>query len=288
MQGRAQHAARNARNTIELAERQVLALRLHAHLDLATWPLQLSFSRVYHGRHHSTNLTNSRRDQTRHEKRRRRAARTIAGKWCLKTRVARCTRLTHESCDYTCTYWATMVRFKNFECTINVGHVPLPEYTSPDDAADREGPIPTAIVYVQSEEGKAFSIRLKVLDDVGLYANSVDMYLSLDGATLKRIWNVEVHKHCFVRGFIYPNSEGRTMMREFLFSKLDVLEETRDPENNGDINSLGEITVSLRRYQRAGAVLPNPNNETKNPALPSIKSVPEKHLKGRDINQSVG
>jgi hypothetical protein len=32
-----------------------------------------------------------------------------------------------------------MVRFKNFECMINVGHVPLPEYTDPDDAGDREG-----------------------------------------------------------------------------------------------------------------------------------------------------
>jgi hypothetical protein len=50
------------------------------------------------------------------------------------------------------------------------------------------------------------------------------------------------------------------MMRELLFSKLDVLEETCDPENNGDVKSLGEIAVfeiscadtnALEQYYRA-------------------------------------
>jgi hypothetical protein len=213
---------------------------------------------------------------------------TVAGKWFLGTLRVSSIRLTDESCDCTCTYCAAMVRFKNFECTINVGHVPLPEYTDPDDAGDREGPVPTAIVYVQSEEGNAFSVRLKVHDGVGLYANSVDIQLSLDGATLKRIWNVEVNKHSIIRGYMYHDTEGRNVMRELLFSKLDVLEETCDPENNGDVKSLGEIAVFLRRYQRAGKVLPGINREIKNPDLPNIQSVPEKHLKGRDIAQSVG
>jgi hypothetical protein len=46
---------------------------------------------------------------------------------------------------------------------------------------------PTAIFYVQSEEGMAFSVHLNVHDGVGLYreASSVEAKLSLDGATLR-------------------------------------------------------------------------------------------------------
>jgi hypothetical protein len=181
-----------------------------------------------------------------------------------------------------------MVRFKNLECTINVGDDPLPEYTDPHDAGDREGAVPTAIVYVQSEEGKAFSVGLEVLDGVGIYpeANSVDIELSLDGAVLESIWNVRVHSHISVRDFEYDDTDGQYVRREFLFSKLDVLEETRDPEN-GDLKSLGEITVSLHRFKVTGT-RPRDPMKTKRQDLPSIKSVPEKHLKGQDITQSVG
>jgi hypothetical protein len=45
---------------------------------------------------------------------------------------------------------------------------PLSEYTDPNDADGREGPVPTAIFYVQSEEGIVFSVHLKVHDGVGL------------------------------------------------------------------------------------------------------------------------
>jgi hypothetical protein len=180
-----------------------------------------------------------------------------------------------------------MVLFKNFECTINVGGVPLPEYTDPHDAGDREGAVPTAIVYVQSEEEKAFSVRLEVLDGVGIYpeANGVKMGLSLDGAT-GLWWNVRVHEHISVEGYKYDDTDGQYVRREFLFSKLDVLDETRDPEN-GDLKSLGEITVSLHRYKVTGT-RPRDPIKRKRQDLPSIKSVPEKHLKGRDITQSVG
>jgi hypothetical protein len=180
-----------------------------------------------------------------------------------------------------------MVRFKNLECTINVGGDPLPEYTDPHDAGDREGAVPTAIVYVQSEEGKAFSVGLEVLDCVGIYpeANSVDIKLSLDGA--KGLWwNVRVHEHISVGGYEYDDTDGQYVRREFLFSKLDVLEETRDPEN-GDLKSLGEITVSFHRFKVTGRRPWDPI-KMKRQDLPSIKSVPGKHLKGRDITQSVG
>jgi hypothetical protein len=184
-------------------------------------------------------------------------------------------------------YRATMVRFKNFECTINVEGVPLPEHTDPNDAGDREGPVPTAIVYVQSEEGKAFSVRLGVLDGVGIYpeANSVNMELSLDGVT-GLWWNVGVHKHISARYFRYDDTDGQFVQRKFLFSKLDVLEETRDPEN-GDLKSLGEITVSLHRFNVTGRT-PWVPFKMENEDFPSIKSVPEKHLKGRDIGHSIG
>jgi hypothetical protein len=180
-----------------------------------------------------------------------------------------------------------MVRFKNFECTINVGGVPLPEHTDPDDAGDREGPVPTAIVYVQSEEGKAFSVRLEVLDGVGIYpeANSVNMELSLDGAT-GIWWNVIVHNHISVGGYTYRDTEDQCVRRGFLFSKLDILDETRDPEN-GDLKSLGEITVSLHRYNVTGR-RPRIPIKMENEDFLSIKSVPEKHLKGRDIAHSIG
>jgi hypothetical protein len=180
-----------------------------------------------------------------------------------------------------------MVLFKNFECTINVGDDPLPEYTDPHDAGDREGAVPTALVYVQSEEEKAFEVRLEVLDGVGIYpeANSVNMELSLDGAT-GLSWNVRVHRHISVGGYKYHDTEDQYVRRGFLFSKLDVLEETRDPEN-GDLESLGEITVSLHRFNVTGT-RPRDPIKTKRQDFPSIKSVPEKHLKGRDIGHSIG
>jgi hypothetical protein len=45
---------------------------------------------------------------------------------------------------------------------------PLSEYTDPNDADDREGPVPTAIVYVQSEEGNPISVHLEDHNGVGL------------------------------------------------------------------------------------------------------------------------
>jgi hypothetical protein len=188
----------------------------------------------------------------------------------------------------TYTYRATMVRFGNCECTLNVGDDSLPEYTNPDDAGDREGPVPTAIVYVQSEEGKAFSVRLKVHDGVGLYpeADSVKVKLSLDGATLKKGWLVRVNQHRIIQKHKYHDTEGRYVQRQFLFSKLDVLEETRGSEN-GDSKSLGEIAVSLHRWKIVGT-RPRDPSKRDNEALPSIKSVPEKDLKGRDIAHSIG
>jgi hypothetical protein len=180
-----------------------------------------------------------------------------------------------------------MVRFKNFECTINVGGRPLPEYTDPDDAGDREGPVPTAIVYVHSEEEKAFSIRLDILDDVGLFprANGVLIKLALDDTTLPGCWTARLHSHCIMDGYKYNDTKGQYVHGKFLFSKLDVLEETRDPENSGEVNSLGEITVSLYRFKVAAKkiILGKGTNEH----LSNIKSVTEKDLKGRDITQSV-
>jgi hypothetical protein len=183
-----------------------------------------------------------------------------------------------------------MVRFKNFECTINVEGHPLPEYTDPDDAGDREGPVPTAIVYVHSEEEKAFSICLDILDDVGLFprgkANRVLIKLALDDTTSPSYWRARPHSHCFVDGDYFYDTNGQYVKGQFLFSKLDVLEETRDPQNSGEVNSLGEITVSLYRFKVGKKKIKNREKGTNEP-LSNIKSVTEKDLKGRDITQSV-
>jgi hypothetical protein len=184
-----------------------------------------------------------------------------------------------------------MVRLGNCEGTINVGDDPLPEYTDPYDAIEKEGRIPTAIVYVQSEEGKEFSVRLKVHDGVGLCpkADCIMLRLSLDGATLKNGWHVRVNQHRIIqkRTCKYHDTENQYVQQKFLFSKLDVLEETRDPENIGDIKSLGEITVSLYRWKLTGRMPWDPSIMD-DKALPSIKSVPENLLKGRDISHSIG
>jgi hypothetical protein len=184
-----------------------------------------------------------------------------------------------------------MVRFKNFECTINVGGPshPLPEYTDPNDAGDREGPVPTAIVYVQSEEGKAFSIRLDVVDDVGLFvqgANRISIGLALDGTTLPKAWTVRPRDYITLDGCKYHDTRGQYVQGQFLFSKLDVLEESRGPEKSGDANSLGEITMNLYRWKKT-AEEPRSYQKRMDEHLLNIKSVTEKRLKGRDITQSV-
>jgi hypothetical protein len=64
--------------------------------------------------------------------------------------------------------------------------------------------------------------------------------LSLDGATLKKGWIVRANQHCIIQKQKYHDNRSQYVQRQFLFSKLDVLEETRNPEG-GDCMPLGEI-----------------------------------------------
>jgi hypothetical protein len=187
-----------------------------------------------------------------------------------------------------------MVRFAGFDCTLylrDTSESPydaLPEYKDPNDAGDPDGPVPTAIVYVPAEEGMAFAVGVRVYEcgcDLGPF-DCLRMKLSFDGETLKKRWHVGICDDRMIRKYKHYDTDGQYVKRKFVFSKLDVLEGTRDPEN-GDINSLGEITVSLYRWRITETKQRSPR-KTDVQALPGIKSVSEKHLKGRDIAHSIG
>jgi hypothetical protein len=173
---------------------------------------------------------------------------------------------------------------------IKVDGVALPEYTDPEDAGDTEGPVPTAIVYLQSEEGKPFSIKFSVLDDVGIFpeANAVCWHWVLDGNEIKtgRICDADGGSS-WVNGNKYRDSNGRWFDQEFLFSKLDVTEDDAGLKDSKDTSSLGEIEIRICRYQITG-----PSQARKSihgyKDAPGVKSLHEKQLKGRDITHSVG
>jgi hypothetical protein len=184
----------------------------------------------------------------------------------------------------------TMVRFKNFECMIKVDGVALPEYTDPEDAGDTEGPVPTAVVYIQSEEGKPFSIKFSVLDDVGIFpeANAVCWHAVLDGNKIKLGWICDADGGSIcVHGNKYRDSNGRWFDQDFLFSKLDVTEDDAGRKDSKDTSSLGEIEIGICRYKITGpSQAPKSMDVFKDAS--GVKSLHEKQLKGRDITHSVG
>jgi hypothetical protein len=183
-----------------------------------------------------------------------------------------------------------MVRFKNFECMIKVDGVALPEYTDPEDAGDTEGPVPTAVVYIQSEEGKPFSIKFSVLDDVGIFpeADAVCWCLELDGKEIKLGWICHADGGSNrVHGNKYRDSNGRWFDQDFLFSKLDVTEDDAGRKDSKDTSSLGEIEIRICRYKITGPSRAPKSKDVFKDAS-GVKSLHEKQLKGRDITHSVG
>jgi hypothetical protein len=183
-----------------------------------------------------------------------------------------------------------MVQLENFDCTINVDGVPLREYADPGDAGERAGPVPTAIVYIQSEEGKPFSIKFSVLDDVGIFpeADAVCWCLELDGNEIKPGWICHADGGSnYVNGNKYRDSNGRWLDQQFLFSKLDVTEDDAGRKDSKDTSSLGEIEIRICRYQITGPSQAPKSMDVYKDAS-GVKSLHEKQLKGRDITHSVG
>jgi hypothetical protein len=179
-----------------------------------------------------------------------------------------------------------MVQLENFDCTIDVDGVALREYTDPGDAGEREGRIPTAIVYIQSEEGKPFSIKFSALDDVP-EANAVSWSLDLDGNEIDGSWICDVQKGNNVHCNEYRDAYGRWLKQDFLFAKLDVMEDGPERNDNKDTSSLGEITIRVYRFQVIGPPS-SPNSDEYYEKAHTVKSVHEKQLKGRDIMHTVG
>jgi hypothetical protein len=184
-----------------------------------------------------------------------------------------------------------MVQFSNFLCTVNVEEVPLKEYTDPDDDAAILGDSPpTKIVYIQSEEGKPFSIGFRVIHSVGIVpaANSVAWNLELDGLPIQAGFLSYIGgMNSSLRCNRYKDDEGRWLQRDFLFSKLDVREDGPKPDLKEDTSSLGEITLRIRRYQALTAAS-RPSNGTEYNDFKKADSLHEKQLKGRDISHTIG
>jgi hypothetical protein len=183
-----------------------------------------------------------------------------------------------------------MVQLENFNCTINVDGVALREYTDPEDAGDTQGPVPTAIVYIECQEGKPFSINFSMLDDFGIFpeANAVCWYSVLDGNLIKPGWICRADGgSSHVRGNKYRDSNGKWFDQEFLFSKLDITEDDAGRKDSKDTSSQGEIEIRICRYKITGP-LQAPKSTDCFKDAPGVKSLHEKQLKGRDITHSIG
>jgi hypothetical protein len=185
-----------------------------------------------------------------------------------------------------------MVRFKNFECTIDVDGVALPEYIDPADAGDREGLVPTAIVYIQSEEGKAFTIKFSMVDGVGILpeADALVWFPMLDGNEINPPWLCSAPRGSnSLNRNQYRDHHGNWVEKNFIFSKLDVTEDDREPKDNNDTSSLGEIAIRIFRFKITGSTYTatsKVNGDCKD--VRAVTSLHEKQLKGRDISHSVG
>jgi hypothetical protein len=182
-----------------------------------------------------------------------------------------------------------MVRFKNFDCTINVDGVALLEYTDPDDAGERKGAVPTAIVYIQSEEGKAFSIKLSVLNGVGINpnANAVSWSYELDAIKEGKGHVTKVGASGTISFNRFQAADGEWFHQDFHFSKLEVTEDAAERNDTKDSSALGEITIRICRYKTIGPSR-TPKSVNHHAKAHGVKSVYEKELKGRDITHSVG
>ncbi|KAK5091760.1 hypothetical protein LTR05_001945 [Lithohypha guttulata] len=175
----------------------------------------------------------------------------------------------------------------HYEVSIVVNGQPLQEYDPPED--EDKGPGRAAgVKYIEAQEGMPFSVRVRCLPGAGWpeQLKSCDIYV--DGKpTLSKILSA---KQRLLQNFFEAECAGvtykeddRYLWRSFMFQKLITTDETCEEKNLKNLaRGLGRIKVVLSDFRRDGLE----NFDIKFDA--ETKTVPEKALKGQQIDMTAG
>lgn len=107
----------------------------------------------------------------------------------------------------------------------------------------------------------------------------------IDGVGEQPVLLDHVHLTTTISGTTFRPSSGDWELRKFLFSSIELTEESGHGELTlENINKLGEITVFVKRFKKSGTSTVGtngPNTET------TRAIIYEKSIKGKDISHSV-
>lgn len=171
----------------------------------------------------------------------------------------------------------------NISCTINTDFGPIQEFPCIKD----NPAIPTSTVYIPAHDGQTFSINLNVLvPSQHLSTCSLCFIPSIDGVQeIGQIYSLG-NKYSTISGTIVKNSHGVWELQKFVFSSVHFTEDCHvDVLALDKVNKLGEIVVTVMRYQMHGQKYLEEGMRDGSLEGPSV--VYEKSVKGKDISHSV-
>lgn len=115
--------------------------------------------------------------------------------------------------------------------------------------------------------------------------DGLSIQLQIDGVNEQPMLLDHRHLTITIDGTRVSTSTGNWELRKFIFSSVELTEERGQGELTlENVNKLGEIIVTVRRYKNlgiSGAVASGPDIGTKRVVIH------EKTIKGRDISHSV-
>lgn len=178
----------------------------------------------------------------------------------------------------------TMPIIGGISCFVDTSEGPLKEFPCAD------GPSPSsASTYILAQDGKEFSIKCRALSiNKHMPIASTDTLvfkLQIDRVDEQPVLLDHAHPTTTISGTTFRTSSGDWELRKFLFSSVELTEESGHGELTlENINKLREITVFVKRFKKSGtstAKTNGPNTET------TRDIIYEKSIKGNDISHSV-
>lgn len=167
-------------------------------------------------------------------------------------------------------------------CFVHTPEGPLKEFPCVDGPSSS-----SASVYILARDGQEFSIKCSVPSPgkhMPVATDGLAVQLRIDGVDEKPGLLGRRRPTISINGTMVFTPTGNWELRKFLFSSIELTEErSHDELTLENVNKLGEITVSLRRFKLSGLtrISSGSGPETKRAVIH------EKSIKGRDISHSV-
>lgn len=178
----------------------------------------------------------------------------------------------------------TMPTIDSICCFVHTLEGPLKEFPCVDGSSPS-----SASAYILAQDGQEFSITCSALlihKHMPVAAtDGLAIQLRIDGVDEQPMLLDHTHPTITISGTRFRTSAGGWELRKFLFSSVELTEESGNGELTlENVNKLGKITVFVKRFKKSGTSGVSTSGLDTGTTRATIH---EKTIKGRDISHSV-